>query len=179
MTSDLFTDVTVPEGMVQRTWPKRASIGSKSGLLERGPVVEQELPARGAEETVVDPAGRTPLHYAALEDDVAEARRLLDDGEAPDAQDRQGFAPLHFACQQGNLAVARLLLGAGALVDVRDGYGNTPLWRAVFAFQGGDPELIRLLLDAGADPDARNNSDRSPRDIAMTFKRPGIETIFT
>lgn len=126
----------------------------------------------------VDSAGRTPLHYAAVDGDIQEAKRLLDGGEPPDTPDRQGFTPLHAACQQENIAVAQLLLDAGAAVDPRDSFGNTPLWRAVFAFQGGQPDLIRLLLAAGADPDAKNNSNRSPRDMALTFERPGIEAVF-
>lgn len=75
------------------------------------------------------------------------------------------------------IEVSRLLLEAGAPVDPMDAFGNTPLWRAAFAFQGGDPELIRRLLDAGADPDRKNHSDRSPRDMAVTFDRPGIRAL--
>lgn len=78
----------------------------------------------------------------------------------------------------GDLEVAELLLSAGAPVDPRDSHGNTPLWRAGFAFRGGEPELSRLLLGAGGDPDAKNNSDRSPRDMALTFNRLGIGAVF-
>ena len=81
--------------------------------------------------------------------------------------------------EQGQLEVARLLIAAGAPVDPRDSYGNTPLWRAVYAFQGGEPALIRVLLDAGADPDCKNDTDRSPREMALIFDRPGIRTTFT
>lgn len=88
-----------------------------------------------------------------------------------------GNTALHLACQQGWLDASRLLVEAGAPVDAIDAYGNTPLWRAVFAFPGGDPALIRLLLEAGADPDRKNYSDRSPRDMALTFDRPGIRTV--
>jgi len=105
--------------------------------------------------------------------------RLISRGESVSAIDRFGATPLHLACQQGHLEAAKLLLSAGAPVDARDSYGNTPLWRAVFAFRGGEPELIRVLLNADADPDAKNNTDRSPRDMALTFDRPEIRGVFS
>lgn len=118
------------------------------------------------------------LHQAAVTGDIDEVARLISQGEDVTAVDSALLTPLHMACQQGHLEVSRVLLAAGAPVDARDSYGNTPLWRAVFAFQGGDPELIRLLLDTGADPDCKNNTGRSPRDMALTFDRPGIRSIF-
>lgn len=125
-----------------------------------------------------DPQGRTALHQAAVAGQADEVAHLIAAGEDVGAVDKALMTPLHLACQQGGLDVARALVAAGAPVDAQDGYGNTPLWRAVFAFQGGDPALIRLLLDAGADPDRKNNSDRSPRDMALTFDRPGIRSVF-
>jgi ankyrin repeat protein len=125
-----------------------------------------------------DRQGRSSLHQAAVTGDADQVTRLISEGENVSAADGSFLTPLHLACQQGHLEVARLLVAAGAPVDLRDSYGNTPLWRAVFAFQGGDPELIRLLLDAGADPDSRNDMGRSSRDMALTFDRPGIRSVF-
>jgi len=83
-----------------------------------------------------DRLGRGPLHYAALEDDLAGVEALLASGADPNASDRQGMTPLHFAAQEGSLRVAALLLGSGADVDVVDAFGNAPLMTAVFNSRG-------------------------------------------
>ncbi len=126
----------------------------------------------------VDRAGRSELHYAAVEGRLDDVRLLIDDGADVAAADTALMTPLHMACQQAHVDVARALLAAGASVDPCDSFGNTPLWRAVFAFRGGEPTLITMLLDAGADPDRKNLSDRSPRDIAKIMDRPGIAEVF-
>lgn len=126
----------------------------------------------------MDPQGRTRLHQAAVRGDADQVARCIADGDDVAAADTALMTPLHMACQQDQLDVARLLLEAGAPVDARDSYGNTPLAKAVFAFQGGEPALIRLLLDAGADSDSKNHTDRSPRDVALLFDRPGIRSVF-
>jgi ankyrin repeat protein len=127
---------------------------------------------------MTDREGRTALHYAALEDRADDVRQLLAAGADPNAVDRRGQTPLHFAAQQAAIASAQVLLQGGARVDLSDADGNTALWRAAFGFQGGDPALIRLLLEAGADPQAKNKAGRSPHDVALTFDRPGIRTVF-
>ena len=128
---------------------------------------------------MTDREGRTPLHYAALEDRADDVRELLDAGAEVNAQDRGGYTPLHFAAQQGSISAATLLVAAGAQVEIADGFGNTALHKAAFQFQGGDPALIRLLLDAGADPDIRNNTGKSPREVALLFDRPGVRAAFS
>ena len=77
-------------------------------------------------------ASRSPLHYAALSNDVAAAAMLLNDGADPDVADGEGFTPLHFAAQEHSVDVARLLLDRGATVDAVNAFGNTPLWTATY-----------------------------------------------
>ena len=112
--------------------------------------------------------GRTPLHYAALKDDLGTATRLIGEGANPNVADRAGLTPLHFAAQEGSLSVARALLEGGADVSAEDRHGNTPLWTAVFNSRGrGD--IITLLRDRGADPSHRNQHGKTPFDLAQTI----------
>ena len=108
-------------------------------------------------------AERSPLHIAAMDDDVPTIEALLSSGESPDVQDEQGFTPLHFAAQQYSLSATAALLDAGATVDSENTFGNTPLFVAVFN-SNGRGELIRLLRSHGADPLHANASGQTPWD---------------
>jgi uncharacterized protein len=95
----------------------------------------------------LDREGRTALHYASLEGDVARVRALIDEGEDVSLADRGGMTPLHFAAQERQPEVAEALLAAGASVDAQDEHGNSPLFTAVFNARG-DGAVINLLRAA-------------------------------
>jgi len=116
----------------------------------------------------VDEDGRTDLHYAARDGDLALVERLVSRKADVNLQDRHGWTPLHFAAQALSREVASYLLAHGALVDTQDGHGNTPLFRATFAFRG-DGAVIQLLRSAGADPKKKNKSGVSPMELARTI----------
>ena len=124
-----------------------------------------------------DRAGRTELHYAALEDDLTRAMALITAGADLDDSDREGFSPLHFAAQQHAVAVARLLIESGAKVDPVNKHGNTPLWTAVFNTKGGS-ELVKLLRKAGADPNHANAAGRTPAQLARLMGTPDVVRFF-
>jgi ankyrin repeat protein len=125
----------------------------------------------------VDREGRLPLHYAALENNVAEARRRLAAGDDPNLGDRQGFTPLHLAAQQWSIDVAKLLLDHGAAVDRSNMFGNTPLFVAVFNSKGrGD--LIALLRQKGADPLKANETGQTPAGLARLIGNYDIAQFF-
>ncbi len=131
----------------------------------------------GAMESKPDRGGRTPLHYAALDNDVRKVDALLDGGADPNAADRQGFTALHFAAQQWSVQAAQILLDRGAAVDPVNGYGNTPLWTAVFN-SNGRGTLIELLRSRGADPLRANKAGQTPLGLARSIGKLDVSTYF-
>lgn len=126
---------------------------------------------------VLDEYGRSPLHYAALANDVATAEIRIDAGDDPNLGDVRGVTPLHLAAQEGALDVARLLLATGVAVDSTDVHGNTPLMSAVFNSRGrGD--LIELLRANGADPLRPNGSGQTPVGLARLIGNFDVARFF-
>jgi len=124
----------------------------------------------GADVTVVDRDGMTPLHLAAHSGNAAQVAALLRAGAAVDAVCHgNGRQPLHYAAfctarQPGKAAAVAALLRAGAAVGALDHDGSQPLHLAAFA---GGLEAVRLLIRAGAPLGARDNRGHVPRWYAM------------
>lgn len=124
-----------------------------------------------------DPVEPSPLHKAALGDDVIAVEDLLARGESPDVQDAMGFTPLHLAAQQGSLGAATALLDGGASVDLENAYGNTPLFVAVFHAKGSG-DFIRLMRSRGADPLHVNESGQTPVGLARLIANHDTSRFF-
>jgi len=95
---------------------------------------------------------QTPLIQAAVRNDVAALRRLLDDGHKAD-ESGDSWTPLIWASRSGSIEAINLLLDAGADVNrpgpTGDDWNATPLQHAILERQRA---AVRLLLDRGADP---------------------------
>jgi len=118
--------------------------------------------------TVLDREGRSELHYAACDANLALVRSLVSSGVDVNLQDRRGWSPLHFAAQANSPEVALFLIQRGALVDAEDSYGNTPLSTATFNSRGRG-EVIQVLRAAGADPRKKNKHGVSALALARTI----------
>ena len=128
----------------------------------------------------LDRAGRSALHYAAVDGDVDRVVALIADGADVNMVDLAGgHTPLHFAAREQHTAIAQALLSAGAEVDARDRFGKTPLSMALFTVRDRDGEVIRVLLASGADPDLENNSGISPRGLAETADKFDLKRFFS
>ena len=93
----------------------------------------------------------TPLTQAAVRNDVAALRHLLDDGHHADEGD-DSWTALIWASRSGSIDAINLLLDSGADVNLPgstgDNWDATPLQHAILQRQ---PAAVRLLLDRGAD----------------------------
>jgi ankyrin repeat protein len=113
----------------------------------------------------LDRDGRSELHYAAGNGNLAAVQALLAEGANVNLRDKDGWGPLHFAAQATSEEVVRFLLSVGAIVDLEDSYGNTPLARATFSSRG-EGGVILALREAGADPLRQNRHGVSPLALA-------------
>ena len=160
-------------GLESGGWPlraqalRRATSGYDSVVVDSG----GEAAVSGVVHTPsvapeVDRAGRSPLHYAALEGRIAGVSAHLQDGADVNLADKAGFTPLHFAAQEQHIEAVRVLLGAGVDVHARNRFGNTPLLVALSNVRDRDGVVVCVLLDAGSDPGAENSYGVSPRGLA-------------
>lgn len=104
-----------------------------------------------------DRAGRTPLHYAAVDNKLDDVNALIAAGAEIDAREETGdYTPLMFAAQNDdNIEVVRALVEAGAELNLTNRKGETPLFIATASpgYNGArGAEIIRYLLDHSADP---------------------------
>jgi ankyrin repeat protein len=108
--------------------------------------------AQKAPVNTVDPDGTTALHWAARNNDVDLAARLLKAGANPKAANRYNITPFYLAAQNGSAAMLQLLLKAGVDPNATTNLQETALMTVA---RSGNVDAAKVLLDAGAKVDAR------------------------
>ena len=100
----------------------------------------QDGPGYGRKDVV----GGEPLHYAVVDDDLVEVKRLIDQDADVNAREDGGGSPLHFAAGNGFVAIAELLIARGAEVNASTDEGVTPLDVAISQDHENVAHLLRL-----------------------------------
>jgi uncharacterized membrane protein YfcA len=161
----------------------------------------------GADSTVRNAAGDTPLHRAVEKGMRALSESLLARGAQVNARSKNGETPLHLAALDADPSVAELLLDAGADPLARNHDGESVLmWAALSghivvaqrllqrgadanvsdrkgslplhaAADGGHLELVRLLLKRSGAPHAKNQAGRTALDYARANGYAQIEKL--
>jgi hypothetical protein len=113
------------------------------------PQVVSLLIAAGADATLSDLDGNTPLHHLAriLSDDTIESVKILIDAKANlEARNREGKTPLLMAAQNLNLSGVKALLRSGADKSAVDDKGLNVLSRFI---EAGDELAVQELTAMG------------------------------
>ncbi|MBS0236713.1 MAG: ankyrin repeat domain-containing protein [Proteobacteria bacterium] len=114
--------------------------------------------------TVVAPEGdnigsQTPLHMAALNQNISLIAALIEKGGEVNALDAQGNAPLHYAVNRGYMWVVLNLINNQADINISDKDGDSPLNIALINDQDS---IATALIKRGADVKQRNNKQQTP-----------------
>jgi len=100
----------------------------------------------------------TPLIGAALRNDTAEVKRLLNAGANPnEGRFVGGGTPIFFALMQHNREMAEAMIGKGADVKATDASGSTTLMWAVHD-DAADVAMVNKLIALGVDPAVKNKN---------------------
>ncbi|KAJ1326332.1 serine/threonine-protein phosphatase 6 regulatory ankyrin repeat subunit A [Microdochium nivale] len=102
----------------------------------------------GADLSIKNARGQTPLFKAVLFDRLERAGDLLELGADLSTTDNDDRTPLYTAVIQGYAKMTEFLCLSGASVDVKDNNSQTPLH---YAISHGHNDIAETLLAAGAD----------------------------
>jgi len=128
----------------------RTAGGDEFALLHLATAYRQDsivdlLIRSGADPSITDPVGLTPLHYAAAANDARLTDRLVHAGAAIDRADAAGRTPLHVSAQFAAGNALSALLAEGADPTRTNKHGRTP---AEVAVARGQVAVIDVLLTA-------------------------------
>jgi ankyrin repeat protein len=108
-------------------------------------------------------AGKSDVADAAMRDDKAAVRVLLEKKTDVNAPQNDGSTALHWAVYRGDRELVQMLIRAGANVHAATREGSTPLWLACI---GGDASILSALIEGGANPNQLLPLGRTPLMIA-------------
>ena len=116
-----------------------------------------------------DDFNNSPLHHAAIRNDLPLAKVLLGLKAEVDPKNDATATPLYFATVYGYTEMAALLLEAGADINAKTKDGMTALHAAANIRKSA---CLRLLLTLGANPQVKNVAGITPLDFAIASKHP-------
>lgn len=128
----------------------------------RPEMVETLVKRCGADVTIADVRGQTPLHHLPMGETT---RILLEAGAAAGAKDCNGDTPLHNAEDAESV---RLLIAAGADVNARNSKGFSPLHEAA---RGDLPDVVEALIESGAEIEMKNHAGETPLTLAVRYSK--------
>jgi hypothetical protein len=128
----------------------------------------------GADVTLSNNYGASPMTLASEVADTEILRLLLDAGADVDSPNAEGQTALMTVARTGNVAAARLLLEHGATVDARESWGGQTA--LMWASARRHPEMMELLLANSAEIDARSTTRDYQRHVQAEGRPKSLDT---
>lgn len=136
-------------------------------MKNENPAIGFFLLERGANPSVRNNKGTTPLHFAGRFGQSRTAGLLIEKGAEINSRNEVGWSPLHEAAAYNlNPEIAILLIDKGADIEARNKRGQTALHLATE--RNLNPEIATFLLDRDAAPAVFDESGKCPADHAAT-----------
>lgn len=142
--------------------PNALDYAAMTGNIEAAKLILARAVSLGVKDEVIYSA----MYWAVINNQVAMAKYLLDEGAKVEGTDELGgYTPL---MQTSMPEMVQLLVSRGANVNAKNKMNYTPLHKAVFNFMGAKPnekdceKILNLLLEKGADVDAQDNNGVTP-----------------
>lgn len=141
-------DLPVVQALLSLCTLKEESIAIHLAVAKGHFNVVLTLLENGADISIADSSGQTPLHIAVVNQHHDELKLLLERGGDVNALDTHQCTPLHMAAKIGNMDITSSLLDYGANLSARDDTGFTAFLHAV---DQGQHRTVQMLLNRGAD----------------------------
>ena len=140
------------------------------------------LVSRGADLTVRENDGCTPLHIACFSGSLAAVKLLIELGANMSSESNDGSTGLHWAAGNGHDIILQYMHKLGANINQTNHEGRTPLHLAAYC---GNLETVALLCSLGADVSLRDHIGSTAYHLAaltgnsdvMEYLRNDIATI--
>lgn len=112
----------------------------------------------GADSSVQDRFGRSPVHLACLKNTESSLLKvLIQYGAELEIKDRDGNRPIHSASKNGRHELVEMLIQAGVDIDVINNKNEAPLHYSI-----NNMEVTRKLLLAGSNPNILDDEGSTP-----------------
>jgi ankyrin repeat protein len=122
-----------------------------------------------------DEVGWTPLHNAAVQNNIPMVKKLLELYAEVDAKNDKGQTALHLSVLAGSVPIVKALLEYKATVNTYTSYElMSPLH---LACEGGYRKIVDMLIDAQADVNVANFMERTPLHLAALSGRADIGSL--
>ena len=117
----------------------------------------------------------TPLHNAAVQNNIPMVKKLLELHAEVDAKNDKGQTALHLAILAGSIPIVKALLDSKATVNTYTSHElNSPLH---LACEGGYRKIVDMLIDAKSEVNQPNFMERTPLHLAALSGRADIGSL--